>query len=78
MDIEQCEKGYAGEKRYARTPGGANLGERILRNGVWWLKHKVGKKYEEVSPEAIAECISGRKVDHIVYIATETEPAVGE
>ena len=58
------------EKRictYARTPGGMNLGERVIVNGKWMLHHKGIKRYEDLSPEIIVECISGRKVDHIVY-----------
>ncbi|MCD8107062.1 MAG: hypothetical protein LUE20_03740 [Oscillospiraceae bacterium] len=58
------------EKRictYARTPGGMNLGERVIVNGEWMLRHKGTKRYEYLSPEIIVECISGRKVDHIVY-----------
>ena len=65
-------------KRYARTPGGANLGEGVMRNGDWCLKHKDGNRYEELSPETVVECISGRKVDRIIYMPTETELVAGK
>lgn len=80
---DTVDKVYSGDKnrsrakRYVRTPGGANLGERVMRNGCTYLKHKDGNKYEELSPETVVECICGKKVDHIVYMA-DAEVVVGK
>lgn len=50
-----------------RTPGGIKLGEPIPINGKRGVHIKQGKKSENLLPEQIVECITGRQVAAIVF-----------
>lgn len=57
--------------RFIKTPGGAKLGERTTINGKPGMHYKSGKKQEDLTPEQIAECITGKKVLKIIYHTPE-------
>ena len=50
-----------------RTPGGIKLGESIPIDGKRGVHIKQGKKSENLLPEQIVECITGRQVAAIVF-----------
>ena len=50
-----------------RTKGGINLGDPIPINGKRGVHMKQGKKEEDLLPEDIVECITGRPVERIIF-----------
>ena len=50
-----------------RTPGGINLGDPIPINGKRGIHMRQGKKTEDLLPETIVECITGRQVARIIF-----------
>lgn len=50
-----------------RTPGGINLGEPIPIDGKRGVHMRQGKKEEDLLPETIVECITGRLVERIIF-----------
>ena len=50
-----------------RTPGGICLGSPIPINGKRGVHMQQGKKEEDLLPETIVECITGRQVAMIVF-----------
>lgn len=55
------------KKDMARTPKGATLGERISIGGKPGLHYKAGRKEDDLTPEMLVECVTGRKVAYILY-----------
>lgn len=54
-------------KNIIRTPGGIHLGERVPIRGKRGVHIHQGKREEDLLPEQIVECITGRNVEKIVY-----------
>ncbi len=50
-----------------KTPGGAKLGDRIMIDGSVGLHYKSAKTEEDLTVEQVVECVSGCKVDRIIY-----------
>lgn len=50
-----------------KTPNGAMLGKSIIIDGKPGLHYKSGKTEEDLTPEQIVECVTGKKVVAIVY-----------
>lgn len=50
-----------------KTPGGAKLGDRIMIDGSVGLHYKSAKSEEDLTVEQMVECVSGCKVDRIIY-----------
>lgn len=54
-------------KNIVRTPGGIHLGDRVPIKGKRGVHIHQGNKEEDLLPEQIVECITGRNVARIVY-----------
>ena len=50
-----------------RTPGGINLGDPVPIDGKRGVHMRQGRKEENLLPETIVECITGRQVESIVF-----------
>lgn len=60
-----------------RTPGGINLGDPIPIDGKRGVHMRQGKKTEDLLPETIVECITGRQVARIVFKDDSGPPEEG-
>lgn len=50
-----------------RTPGGINLGDPVPIGGKRGVHMRQGRKEEDLLPEDIVECITGRQVENIIF-----------
>lgn len=50
-----------------KTPKGAMLGNPTLIDGKPGLHYKAGKTEEDLTPEQLVECVTGKKVVRIIY-----------
>lgn len=56
-----------------KTPKGAMLGNPIIIDGKPGLHYKSGKTEEDLTPEQLVECVTGKKVVRIIYQSQWTE-----
>lgn len=56
-----------GKLETIRTPGGIKLGDSIPIDGKRGVHIKQGRKSENLLPEQIVECITGKQVAAIIF-----------
>lgn len=74
--IKRRANGMTSRLKSIMTPKGAKLGESTMIDGQPGLHYKAGKKEDDLTPEQVVECITNRKVMKIVYMQSESEPAL--
>ncbi|MBR1815062.1 MAG: hypothetical protein IJ773_14815 [Lachnospiraceae bacterium] len=54
------------------SPKGLKMGTRFNKDGKTMVHYKVNKKYDDMTPEVVVECITGLKVKEIIYEGPRT------
>lgn len=57
-----------------RTPKGAKLGRRVLRENELVLEYKSGKVVDYLDVKSIVESITGLRVKEIIFDSTDQQP----